>query len=187
LLPSNRNEIFKEGPIMIATSSKQMTATTHDAKPMTLSQVAAPEPTVTYEKATIIEATVVVYPPAPVDSKPIFEAPLIAIPGSGSPSIPAHSVLIWTLVDGSNAFKTLEFSNPGFKGGQLPPGVTLWGPGVLDVAPKQRLVLVENQVSEPRQFDYTIEINYSYSSSPQELLQTSHDPTIVVTTEPIDG
>ncbi|HSF43905.1 MAG TPA: hypothetical protein VLT87_29205 [Thermoanaerobaculia bacterium] len=153
----------------------------------TIDQVSAPEPTIRFEESpSIIKATVIVFPPAAPGGDPIFENALVTIPGSGSPSIPAHTVLIWELVDGVNAFDILEFHNVGFGGVQFPIGLTLWDSGVVDVGPKKRLVFIKNQVLEPSQFSYTVDINYRLPSG--ELLQASSpDPTIVVATEPIDG
>ena len=171
-----------------------------------------PEPSLPgmYEKATIIRATVTVFPP-PTDEggnptgQPPFEVDPIIVPGSGEASVPAYSVVIYTLVDGSNGgFATLEFATETFslsQGGSVPTGLTFVEPGagllmevpdpvtgVLDGTPPRRklLIFMQNNVQGLAELDYIIHIHYRLSN-PGVIHHGSLDPTIVITTEPIDG
>ncbi|HEY0514052.1 MAG TPA: hypothetical protein VGH73_19245 [Thermoanaerobaculia bacterium] len=158
-------------------------------------------PTVTYrfadpldpQSALTIEVSVIIFPPVVNGGDPIFEAPMIAIPGSISSS--AGCDVIWTLVDGINAFTNLDFSNtteqqgiviPSAKHPQIPDGVGILAssvdPSTDPPASNQWRVRIQNQVSEIGSFAYTIAILYDLGNGP---LSAGHDPTIVVTPEPI--
>jgi hypothetical protein len=154
---------------------------------MTTSQVGVPVPSVSYEKATHIEATVIVFPPETAGGQPIFDVDPITIPGSGSSGGPAYSVLILKLVKGTDDLATLEFKNPGLTVPVLPVGFKVLNEVILDATAKKRLVLIENSVTELTTFTYNILINFSLTSRPEKMFQALHDPTIVVATEPIDG
>jgi hypothetical protein len=162
-------------------------------------QVGVPVPSVSYEKVTLIEVRVIVFPPQTEGGDPIFDVDPITIPGSGLPSTSARSVLIWTLVDGSSdgeGFATLEFANPGFTlpvnpvnpvVPSLPPGFHVLEPRLLDVKRNKRLDVVENNVSEIMTFNYVIDIKFTLPTHPDAMFQAQHDPTIVLTKDPIEG
>jgi len=163
-------------------------------EPTNNTQVSLTGPTVIYEFATrqdensslTIQANVIVYPPTSAGGQPIIQAPMIAIPG------PENCVVVWTLVDGSDSipFTRLEFSNDEQKGigipsanhPRMPDGVGISSSSVVDAAPNQWTVTVDNSVTAANTFHYTIFIVYDLGNGP---LKTSHDPTIAVVPDPM--
>lgn len=161
-------------------------------EPTITSKMGVPVPSVKYGKATLIEVRVIVFPPQAMGGDPIFVVDPIIIPGSGVPLTPALSVLACTLVDGgidgNKGFTTLEFASPGFtpSPGEPPFGVAVVEPKLFDVERNKRLVSIENNVRALTEFNYSIEIKYTLPTSTHAMF-ARHDPTIVLTTEPIDG
>lgn len=149
---------------------------------------------VSFELALIIRAPVFVLPPIAGDNKLIFLAPPITIPGTGSPSIPANCVVIWELEYDPQVFASLGFQSNGVAPPQidcLPEGLTIRESELLyaEGLPTRWRMEVVNGVSGLQSFKYFLNVegilnNLIQSQTPIPVTG-HHDPTIVVTQEPI--
>jgi hypothetical protein len=143
-----------------------------------------------------IEAPVIVS--LATDGTVSFEVPTITLPGSGSTSMPSYCNVIWTLMDGGAAFTSLSFTGQGMEipavtHPPLPVGVSILESEGLEGTPSKWKTCFKNRIQETDEcvFSYTISIqatpkpsaNFNPRSGP---VLVSHDPTIVVTMEPID-
>ncbi len=133
-----------------------------------------------------ITATVIVSFPS-LDSKdPRLAIPGICVPGPGPGNPPANWTVIWTLVPGQNCSSATFQSTEGiklppddmpgrvFKRGSSPDGSDKW------------TVKLENGAESANSFKYVMNIEAvkKLDSQPRFF---SHDPTIAVVTDPIDG
>jgi hypothetical protein len=165
-------------------------------EPTPVGQVNESAPTVTYDQGPSndpdhpvdIHATVIILPPLLGSDEIRWEFPMICVPGSGSASIPAYYAVTWILVDGDDAFSTLEFEKSGITDsgpGLLPPGLEILHSERVEVTPSQWRMSLKNQVSTTSALEYKLHICYQLHSEPNPSV-IPIDPTIVVTMEPID-
>lgn len=162
------------------------------------------EPTVSYNDSDplfapgtlAVNVTVLVLPPTTLGGPPIFRSPMIALPGGGTPTAPIHCAVTWTLVDANFAFSKLEFEAtggiaiPSEAHPQMPDLVQVLASSRVDANHKVWLVTFGCAVPSVAEFHYDLSVSYCLGPCPDsgaQFAQASHDPTIVVTPEPIGG
>lgn len=135
-----------------------------------------PLPTATYDAANKhIWATVIV---SRVEGKTICQAPVLAIPISKDES--ELWTVTWTLVPGENA-TSATFNPEGIKlMNGMPDGVMIWQSGAVQDQPSQWRASLRNLVTGATSFKYNID-------AVCDTQPFTHDPTIAVVTDPIDG
>jgi hypothetical protein len=130
-----------------------------------------------------IAANVIVSKPA---TDLIFDAPIFGVPGSGSSGVPVTWTVTWTVVAG-DGLDSVSFTSPGIvipaTGSSLPDGVS--GPvdtnSVAD-NPAQWQAAITQAVTDVNAFNYTLIVE---ADSEGTKVPGSHDPTIVVTLDPM--
>lgn len=142
----------------------------------TILPVAGTHPGVTYdEERAVIVATVFASLP-PSAQEPLITAPVIAIPRT--PSDAQHWTLFWVLMH-DQTIDSASFGDNGIAfSGSMAVGVTMTDP--VQVSPTQWSVEIVNQAKLLSAFSYTIEVTATGRT-------ITHDPTIVVTPEPMGG
>ncbi len=169
-------------------------------EPMPIDQMDPPPLTVTMgaplsggSPVITIEVPVIVSQAA--DGTINFDVPTITLPGSGSDSIPSYCTVIWTLEAGENV-TSVSFTGQGMElpavgHPPLPAGVSILESQGVDGAPNQWKTCFKNRIHGPNEpFAYTISINAAFNPGPSANFSLgpgpfSHDPTIVVTLDPI--
>jgi hypothetical protein len=165
-------------------------------KQTTTDEVAAPEPTVTYDRETLtINATVVAFNgPNGLSIHP----PVIAVPGSGS-TTPVTWTLVWTVVPDPNTLTSVHFEDPGIiipsATSSLPSAVSVSGLAAVEGNPStQWHVEITNGCTDANAFSYDVAIGadangleLSFRTAEQAPEDRTIDPTIAVVKEPIDG
>lgn len=139
------------------------------------------EPTVTYDSVSkMIWAGVIV-------NATNIAPPVVAIPGP----VGAEWTVIWTLVPGTGIASAVFL--PEATGITLSPSAIEPPPLVVLESlpvpnePNQWLVRFRNDAQGSSSFEYHITYQPTLSGDLQPQARVTHDPTIVVTTEPIDG
>jgi len=126
-----------------------------------------------------------------IDAPPglsIQVSPGIFIPGSGAPDKPSIWTMIWNVkCDATLESASFENRSQGIAiPGGLPPGIAILtsGPSVLGSLPGQWTITFENSLTTqpPQTFNYDILIQ-AQSNGTKQLRK--HDPTIVVTKDPM--
>ncbi len=145
------------------------------------------EPTVTYDaKNQVVSATVIVsLPPDLTDL--VYAAPLIGVPGPGELG-PTWTVL-WNLIAGEGLSSVFFPSSDGIvlpsPGTSLPPNVQNLE-SHLGSVDTQWIVVLRNTVTDVNMLNYDITATgASFAITPLSFTTTTHDPTIVVTKDPI--
>jgi hypothetical protein len=147
-------------------------------------------PTVTYDHlGKLITATVIVRLDTITDEL-VVQAPLVAIPKGGES---LRWTVLWTIqpdatLQSASFYSAIEGVE--IQGQNIPPGVILLmsGPGQSQdpLFPDQWQVTIENDVAGPNSFRYTLSVTGTPIGTAQPRFK-KHDPTIVVTPDPIGG
>jgi hypothetical protein len=142
-------------------------------------------PTVTYDPAkSLITAYLIVSACTSDSSGLCVQAPLIAIPGSGISGTASSWSVLWIVVPdaslSSASFDSKKVQVP-LSGAPTGVGVTIPIP---DLNPDQWQVAIQNSVPSAASIQYRVFVT-GYVSDPKSMLATHHDPTIVVTMEPM--
>ncbi len=145
----------------------------------TSSQEIPTEPTVTFDSLNSITMWVVV---SSFQGLLRFKAPPLAINGPKLGESPWTWTVVWNFVPDSSVggFDRFEVQFPTPPTPPLAPGITLG-------TPQQK---TDTQVQTTITFDDTLKLasfNYDLSAVVNNVQQVVHDPTIVVTPEPIGG
>ncbi len=150
--------------------------------PSTLSQpatlTAGQEPTVTYDPANhTITSTVIVAVPPSESGITVTTAPLAIPHGSWT--------LFWDLMVATTPELHAEFGDPGitFPLESLPPNITVESQPSGDAT--QVSAKIRNHVTTTNSFNYDVNVSWSLGESDVVVKHTVHDPTIVVTQDPI--
>jgi hypothetical protein len=142
-------------------------------------------PSVIYDSVNHkIHATVIVSQSSPNNLK--FDAPIIGIPGSGSPELTATWDVIWTVVPGSG-LDSVNFYGQGIlipaDGSDLPAGVIKPIPTApVPDRPDQWTATITHHVGDVNSFGYTM---FVQGNGGGKTISDFHDPTIVVTLDPM--
>jgi hypothetical protein len=143
------------------------------------------EPTVTFNAIQRQStATVIVFLP-PGQEKVFFEDPLIAIPGPSQQS--DLWTVIWTLVPGpgiTSVFFSTDKAGIEIPQEELPPRLQIMESSPVLGEPSQWQVTFRNNVISANSFNYAINAE-AIPDDARQLKPIRHDPTIVVTQDPI--
>ncbi|HEX3128177.1 MAG TPA: hypothetical protein VH394_12680 [Thermoanaerobaculia bacterium] len=157
----------------------------------TVDQCETPEPTAIFDReGRLITAEVIVSWDS-IEDKLIVQAPIIDIPGPGTEDEPSPWTVLWKLMPDCSTIQLATFNSssqgviiPG-PTSVLPLGVSLLEsePGE---TPDQWRVLIENKARSLSSFNYDLAITGTLISADIKH-HRDHDPTIVVTPDPIGG
>jgi hypothetical protein len=143
-------------------------------------------PSVTYDVSQKkISVTVIVSKPSG-STDLTFDAPIFGVPGSGSSGVSATWTVTWTVVPG-DGLDSVSFNSPGIvipaAGSSLPDRVS--DPVDTEAVPEssdQWQATIVQQVTDVNAFSYTLSVTGDIGGT---LILDSHDPTIVVTLDPM--
>jgi hypothetical protein len=156
---------------------------------LTTAQVATTlVPSVTYNllsEPKSINVTVIVSRSSDSDHPLHFTAPVIGVPGSGSPDIAVTWNVIWTLLPGSG-LDSVKFIDPGLQtpalDSVLPEGVNPISPLQVEGHHDMMQALINHTALSVRSFNYRMFVQGQQGAN---IMPDTRDPTIVVTLDPM--
>ena len=145
-------------------------------------------PSVTYNllsEPKSINVTVIVSRSSDPDHPLHFDAPAFCVPGSGSPDIAVTWNVIWTVLPGSG-LDSVKFIDVGLQtpalDSHLPDGVNPISPLPVEGNEDMMQALINHTVLSVNSFNYRMFVKGQQGDT---IMPDSHDPTIVVTLDPM--